>query len=183
MPWSVLLPLALAALLLYVLLDVAVRFNRALARARAVDRFRAEAAAIGRPAEVRLGALAERIAAVRHGTPPAAELVADLRAATAAARQASQAAGGLVSPNPAAAVLREALVFDLGRAARALEMVEHGCALAAENRGRSSELEAQTAIKRGYLNLLHARESLAGHLADAARLQDIRPDLRRAPGA
>ena len=34
--------------------------------------------------------------------------------------------------------------------------------------GRHRELEAQTAIKRGYLNLLHAREAIARHAAELA---------------
>ena len=48
-------------------------------------------------------------------------------------------------------------------------MVEHGRALQASARG-GHEVEAQTAIKRGYLNLLHAREAIAHQAALAAEL-------------
>ena len=40
-------------------------------------------------------------------------------------------------------------------------MVEHGANILASVRGGARELEAQTSIKRGYLNLIHAREAIA----------------------
>ena len=53
-------------------------------------------------------------------------------------------------------------------------MVEHGT----DDPGRRSrrgarELEAQTSIKRGYLNLIHAREAIARHALEA---QDLESD-------
>jgi hypothetical protein len=40
-------------------------------------------------------------------------------------------------------------------------MVAHGCAtLSAVSGGRAREAEGQTAIKRGYLNVLHARDAV-----------------------
>ena len=57
---------------------------------------------------------------------------------------------------------------ELERAGRALEMVSHGCELLAASRSGYHELEAQTAVKRGYLNALHAREAIARHAADLA---------------
>ena len=51
----------------------------------------------------------------------------------------------------------------LERAARALAMVEHGATILAQVRRRGRELEAQTSLKRGYLNLLHAKEALDRH--------------------
>jgi hypothetical protein len=46
-------------------------------------------------------------------------------------------------------------------------MVEHGTTIMATVRRGPRELEAQTAIKRGYLNLIHAREAFARHAAAA----------------
>ena len=46
-------------------------------------------------------------------------------------------------------------------------MVEHGAKILAQVRRRGRELEAQTSIKRGYLNLLHAREAIVRHAAAA----------------
>ena len=54
---------------------------------------------------------------------------------------------------------------DLGRAKRAIDMVEHGATILASVRRGQRELEAQTSIKRGYLNLIHAREAIARHAA------------------
>ena len=42
-------------------------------------------------------------------------------------------------------------------------MVEHGATILAQVRRRGRELEAQTALKRGYLNLLHAQEAIDRH--------------------
>jgi hypothetical protein len=63
------------------------------------------------------------------------------------------------------------LVEELERAERALAMVEHGAAILAQVRRRGRELEAQTAIKRGYLNLLHAREAIARQAQLAQELE------------
>jgi hypothetical protein len=44
-------------------------------------------------------------------------------------------------------------------------MIDFGTDLVGNGDGRQRELEAQTAIKRGYLNLLHARQAFADHVA------------------
>ena len=53
-------------------------------------------------------------------------------------------------------------------------MVDHGAKILAQVRRRGRELEAQTSIKRGYLNLVHAREAIVRHAAAAE-------DARRGP--
>ena len=69
--------------------------------------------------------------------------------------------------------LRVRLAEEMGRAARALEMVAHGCAtLSAGSGGRAREAEGQTAIKRGYLNVLHARDAV---LEIGTNLRSSRP--------
>ena len=65
------------------------------------------------------------------------------------------------------------LVAELERARRALEMVEHGTSMMLMARRGPRELEAQTSIKRGYLNLIHAREAFARHALEA---QDLETD-------
>src|ERR671921_839213 len=67
---------------------------------------------------------------------------------------------------------------ELERAQRALEMVEHGTTMLAAARRGPRELEAQTSIKRGYLNLIHAREAFARHAARAADLEADRGSRR-----
>jgi hypothetical protein len=57
--------------------------------------------------------------------------------------------------------IRGEVVLGLERAGRALATVEHGTSIMASARGGARELEAQTSIKRGYLNLIHAREAIS----------------------
>ncbi len=61
---------------------------------------------------------------------------------------------------PEAVAIRDDIVAELERAGRALAMVEHGATILAQVRRRGRELEAQTSLKRGYLNLLHAKEAI-----------------------
>jgi hypothetical protein len=68
-----------------------------------------------------------------------------------------------------AAVTATRIAEELDRAGRAVETVRHGCVLLGVEAGRPRELEGETSIKRGYLNLLHAREALAS-LAEGLRL-------------
>jgi hypothetical protein len=56
--------------------------------------------------------------------------------------------------NPAIA----SLVGEIDRAARSLDLIEHGCDLMAETNGLPGE--GETAVKRGYLNLLHTRDAI-----------------------
>ena len=60
----------------------------------------------------------------------------------------------------------EAITAQIDRAERALQMVEHGCAILAKGGAAYRQVEAETAIKRGYLNVVHAREAIARHAAD-----------------
>jgi hypothetical protein len=73
--------------------------------------------------------------------------------------------------------IRDDLVAELERAERALGMVEHGADILASARRGTRDLEAQTSIKRGYLNLIHAREAIA---RQALRADDLRADEVRA---
>ena len=62
-------------------------------------------------------------------------------------------------------------------------MVEHGATILASVRRGQRELEAQTSIKRGYLNLIHAREAIAR--LKAHRLQreaKVMAAMRARPG-
>ncbi|HXG40826.1 MAG TPA: hypothetical protein VNJ28_07780, partial [Candidatus Limnocylindrales bacterium] len=79
-------------------------------------------------------------------------------------------------PGKAGRSIVAAIVAELERAGRALEMVEHGRSILASARRGGRELEAQTSIKRGYLNLLHAREAIRRHAAEARRLELEGPD-------
>jgi hypothetical protein len=65
--------------------------------------------------------------------------------------------------------VRADLEADLRRAERALDRTRHGCRILADGTGRGRDLEGQASVKRGYLELQHARDAFAQHAADAAR--------------
>ena len=132
------------------------RASRALTRTREEERFRDA-----------VEDLAKRIDAVRRHQLDADAIAPNLEAAHDAVGRYAEEASSLRGPVPADDV-RASLLEELDRAARALEMVAHGCTLMAASGGRNRELEAQTAIKRGYLNTLHAREAIARHADDLA---------------
>ncbi|MHB8398453.1 MAG: hypothetical protein ACYDCI_05895 [Candidatus Limnocylindrales bacterium] len=106
-----------------------------------------------------LGAIAARVDAVRRHQLDAALIVPDVEFARVAIAREVEAAQRLPAvagrPDP-----RHEIAAELERAVRALDMVAHGCGLIADGTGRSGDLEAQTSIKRGYLNLIHAREAI-----------------------
>ena len=161
------LPIAAFILLVVAFTLVLRRTGRIVGLSRESDRFRRSVEDLSRRIDTSLGGVIERIDAVRrHQVPP--ESIADnLAAARDAVERYEQEAAKLHGPVPADDV-REALLFELERAGRALEMVAHGCELLATMRSGYRELEAQTAVKRGYLNALHAREAIARHADDLA---------------
>lgn len=76
---------------------------------------------------------------------------------------------------PAPTVLAEAsavLEGELERAGRAASLIEHGLG-ALEDMGRGRDLEAQTSLKRGTLNLRHAHEAFGRVAREVARLRPV----------
>jgi hypothetical protein len=167
---AILLPLvgfvALAALTAIVLR----RAGRIVARTREVEGFRSAVQDLAARIDTSLEGATSRIDAVRRGQVAAETIVPTIAAATEAIGKYLDEARGLDGPR-AVTEIRDEIVGDLERAQRALAMVEHGAAILAQVRRRGRELEAQTAVKRGYLNLLHAREAIARHAARAAEIQ------------
>ncbi len=70
--------------------------------------------------------------------------------------------------SPRGQALRGDLEADLRWAERALDRARHGCHVLTSRSGRGSDLEGQVSVKRGYLELQHARDAFARH-AGAAR--------------
>ncbi len=143
------------------------RASRALTRTREEERFRSAVEDLAKRIDESLAGVIARIDAVRRHQLDADAIAPNLEAAHDAVGRYAEEASGLHGPVPADDV-RASLLEELDRAARALEMVAHGCTLMAASGGRHRELEAQTAIKRGYLNTLHAREAIARHADDLA---------------
>ena len=151
------------------------RASRALSRTRDEERFRRAAEDLAKRVDESLAGVIERIDAVRRHQLDADAIAPNLEAAHDAVERYAEEASRLHGPVPADDV-RASLMAELDRAARGLEMVSHGCTLMVASGGRNRELEAQTAIKRGYLNTVHAREAIARHADDLA---SSRPDEQR----
>ena len=161
------LPLLAFLILLTLFILVLRRAGRFIASTRDVERFRRQVGELAGRIEISLGEICGRIDAVRRGQLAADQVTDDLAASLDAVGRYETEARELHPPAGSGAAIRDAIAAELARAARALEMVEHGRGIQASARSGGREIEAQTAIKRGYLNVLHAREAIA-HQARAA---------------
>ena len=161
MDWIVLLPILAFIALASGLIVVFRRTGRIVARTRETEGFRSsvrDLCAADRPVARRAPPRAStRCATTSWGPTRSATRSRPRR--TPSSRYIDEARA-LHGP-PAAVEIREDLVLGLERAGRALATVEHGTTIMTSVRGGARELEAQTSIKRGYLNLIHARDAIA----------------------
>ena len=174
---AILLPLVAFLVLAVGFAVVLRRAGRIVARTRDVETFRSSVRDLAGRIDQSLEGAAGRIDAVRRQQLAADTMDATIEAATDAINRYADEARALHGPSAAEAI-RDDLVADLERADRALQMVAHGAAILAQVRRRGRELEAQTSVKRGYLNLIHAREAIARH---AARAEDLTAAMERPP--
>ncbi len=182
-------PALLLSTLAFVALALAVvvfgrRAGRVLGETREAESFRRGVADLSERAERSLAGVSDRIDALRRHQILPGEIGPNLSAALDAVARYGEEARAL-RPPPAFAALQAGIVEELERADRALELVVHGCEILGEGRPRGRELEAQTSIKRGYLNILHAREAVARHAAGVALIRtphEVRSVLRRSNG-
>lgn len=172
-----LIALAVLAIVAAVALTLAWSTARWALRTRRVVAFRTVVQDVAGRADGIIAGISERIDSVRRGSLAAAQILPDLAEAQAATAALATEARALTGPLGSAAILA-GIVQELERSGRALEMVEHGCRVMSESRGRDQDPEAQTAVKRGYLSLVHAREYIAEHDGSAARLLADMPRLR-----
>ncbi len=143
--------------------------GRIVARTREVEQFRGAIKDLAARADASIGGAAGQIDAVRRRQVDPGLITDVVVAATDAVQRYAEEAKALQTPRQGQRI-RSELVADLERAERALGMVEHGTTTMAVARRGPRELEAQTSIKRGYLNLIHAREAIARHALDAQQL-------------
>jgi hypothetical protein len=153
------------------------RAGRLIAATRDVERFRRQVTDLASRIETSLGELCARVDAVRRGQLAAPAVVDDLAASVDAVEKYTDEARALRPPSEGVR-LRDEIVAELERTKRALQMIEHGVAIQASARSGGREVEAQTAIKRGYLNVLHAREAITRHAAEAATIETVDPARR-----
>lgn len=177
MELAIILPLAAFVILAALFALFLRRAGRLIAATRDVERFRRQVSDLASRVETSLGEVCGRVDAVRRGQVEAVALSDDLSASLDATEKYTAEARGLRPPSDAQRI-RDGIVAELERAKRALEMVEHGCSIQASARAGSRTLEAQTAIKRGYLNVLHAREAITRLAVEAAELVPTDPTHR-----
>lgn len=163
MPVAVIAPLLLFLALAGVFAVLIRRASRLLRLTREADQFRLGLSDLATRVDRSLAAIVELVDAVRRHQRDASTIEDNLTAAREAMALYGDEAAALGVP-ASGPDRRADLVHELDRAGRALEMVAHGCTLMANAVRPNAELEAQTSIKRGYLNLIHAREAI-GRLA------------------
>ena len=173
----------LIALIAFVLLAAAVglaarRTGSVLHRTRVAEGFRGDVADLARRIERSLGDASVLIDALRRRDAEPDAVQPSLAAAQDAVERYADEARSLGGPRSTAAH-RQGMVDELERAGRALELVDHGCHLAQLGRRLEHGPESDTAIKRGYLNLVHARESIAEHAAAAMVEAETASPVRR----
>jgi hypothetical protein len=145
------------------------RMSTLVARTRDLERYQRAVASLDLRSQAVVEPLVRELDEARRlSANPAA-----LRDAVTAAQVsiAELAAEARTLPTPANLVSTTvSLISELDRAGRAADMAEHGInALSMGTRGR--DLEAQTSLKRGALNLRHAREAIAQLARAVAALQ------------
>ena len=166
---------------LFVAIGVALGARRTgaiLSRTREAEGFRGGIGDLARRVETSLGDVSVVIDGVRRRDTEPETITASLTAARDAVERYAEEARELAAP-AIALQHRDAIVYELERAGRALEHVAHGCILYGTGRRSERGTEADTAVKRGYLNLIHARESIAEQARLAIeRAEDASPVRR-----
>jgi hypothetical protein len=183
MPVELLLPLLIFVALAVVFLVVLRRISILLAESRESATFRRSVEDLASRIDATLVDMVTRIDALRRQQIEADQIVEPLDRALESLLAYSEEARGLGGP-PVVAGPKAAFAAEIDRADRALQMVEHGAAILGSVSSGQRFSEAQTAIKRGYLNVLHAREAIARHANEIAMgrsADDIRWFSRR-PG-
>jgi hypothetical protein len=166
MELAVLLPIAAFIALAAGLAVVLRGTGRIVARTRELEQFRSGVRDLAARVDASLEGAAGQIDAVRRRQVGPETIGDTIDAAADAIGRYADEANALRGPRKAQRI-RSDLVAELERARRALEMVEHGTSIMILARRGPRELEAQTSIKRGYLNLIHAREAFAQHALEA----------------
>ena len=167
MPVELLIPLAIFVVLAALFLLVLRRISVVLAESRESAAFRASVEDLAKRIDGTLADIVDRIDQLRRQSIEADRIVEPLDRALEALLAYSEEARALGGPR-AVAEPKAAFAAEIDRADRALQMVEHGASILGSVSSGQRFQEAQTAIKRGYLNAIHAREAIARHAADIA---------------
>ena len=121
------------------------------------ERYGRTAIDIARRAGLSLDELAVAADELRRGKGDPKAAGATIGACVEALRRYSQEAA--IVDKEVAGASGGGLQVEIDRAQRAVELIEHGRQLMLEQ-GSDGTAEAETSIKRGYLNVLHARDAI-----------------------
>jgi hypothetical protein len=162
-------------LVLLVLASLAVvvlrRMSTLIARTRDLERYQKAVASLDARSAAVVDPLVRQLDDARRNSANPESLRTTVTAVQTQVAELAAEARGLATPAPLVTTTIS-LVAELDRAARAADMAEHGInALTAGTRGR--DLEAQTSLKRGALNLRHAREAIGRLAREVAALRPV----------
>jgi hypothetical protein len=170
MSFIIVVPILIFIILLFVFAVILRRIGILVAESRETATFRRSVRDLAGRIDFTLGSIIGKIDALRRQQMEADALVEPLDVTLEALLAYQEEARQLSGP-PVIEAARVAFLSELDRADRALQMVEHGCAiLVGANQGQRFT-EAQTAIKRGYLNVLHAREAIERHVQEIGAIR------------
>jgi hypothetical protein len=125
---------------------------------------------IARRADTSVSELASLVDEVRRRKMDPEEARQSLRASVETMRRFSLEISSLGSGDSPPA-FAAGLVAEIDRTERAIELIEHGAEMLSES-SFERHGEGETAIKRGYLNLLHAREAIRACGDEIAAMSD-----------
>lgn len=171
------IPLLLFVVLAATFVFVLRRAAQVMADTRELDAFRRSIADLVARIDLSLSGVAERIDRVRRHQLDPQDVCDNLDAAIEAVARYAEEAEAL-RPSQSFALAQTSLGDELARAGRALDAVRHGCEALATGVAGPRQLEGQTWVKRGYLNILHARDAIRRVATEAER---VRPPGTRRP--
>jgi hypothetical protein len=170
MPFSIVIPILIFIVLAFVFAVILRRIGVLIAESRETTAFRRSVRDLAGRIDFTLGVIIAKIDALRRQQLDADALVEPLDTTLETLLAYAEEARHLAGP-PIIAASRAAFLSEIERADRALQMVEHGCAILVGANQAQRFTEAQTAIKRGYLNVLHAREAIARHVEEIGAMR------------
>jgi hypothetical protein len=179
MPWPTLVWLALLVVLALLFVATLRRASALAARTRSLERFQGAVDSLDRRFAAIVGPLVAGLDEIRHHVGDPAALRDQLTATQAGLDELQNEAEVLAAPTGLVGMVT-LMRGDLDRAQRAASLVEHGLA-SMVNTTIGRDLEAQTSLKRGSLNLRHAQGAFALRAREVAALRpaDLLPGAPR----
>ena len=165
--WIALLAVLIGLLALF--LGTTRRMSVLIARTRDLEQVQRSVASIDLRLAAATDPLVARLDELRRRTGDPQALARELEPAQATLQDLAAETRALRLPEVLAGQAA-VMVHETERAVRAAALVEHGLQALLAARG-NRELEAQTSLKRGALNLRHAREAFGRAAADVAALR------------